>query len=169
MRRVAIANRMALLLRSSHDESIMPVDADDSTLAYRGTASPMVMALAASDDAGRAFSRSGRLRSVPVMPTWDETQSSAPMPNSRLLSAEGHVCPHTAYVRASQTTRTNLCLSVAESSGGTRITTSAACTTSSASGLGNSCEMSIPSPPGSQESGRRSDLRRDGASGRKSA
>ena len=36
----------------------------------------------------------------------DETQSSAPMPNSRLLSAEGHVCPHTAYVRelASQTT-----------------------------------------------------------------
>jgi hypothetical protein len=89
----------------------------------------------------------------------DETQSSAPMPNSRLLSAEGHVCPHTAYVRASQTTRTNLCLSAAESSGGTRITTSAACTTSSASGLGNSCEMSIPSPPGSQGSGRRSDLR----------
>jgi hypothetical protein len=65
----------------------------------------------------------------------DETHSSAPMPNSRLLSAEGHVCPHTAYVRASQTTRTNLCLSAAESSGAS-ITTSAACTTSSASGLG---------------------------------
>jgi hypothetical protein len=35
----------------------------------------------------------------------DETQSSAPMTNSRLLSAEGQVCPRTTYVRASQTTR----------------------------------------------------------------
>jgi hypothetical protein len=35
----------------------------------------------------------------------DETQSSAPPPNSRLLSADGYVCPHTTYVRelASQT------------------------------------------------------------------
>jgi hypothetical protein len=38
----------------------------------------------------------------------------------------------------------------------------AACTTSCASGLGNSCEMSIPSPPESQGSGRRSALRRRG-------
>jgi hypothetical protein len=36
-------------------------------------------------------------------PALDETQSSAPMPNSRLLSAERHVCPHTTDVRASQT------------------------------------------------------------------
>jgi hypothetical protein len=35
----------------------------------------------------------------------DETQLSAPMTNSRLLSAEGQVCPRTTYVRASQTTR----------------------------------------------------------------
>ncbi len=35
----------------------------------------------------------------------DETQSSAPPPTSRLLSADGRVCPHTTYVRelASQT------------------------------------------------------------------
>jgi hypothetical protein len=86
------------------------------------------------------------------------------MPNSRLLSAE--VCVSaTTYVRASRTTKTNLCLSAAESSDGTRITASAACTTSSASGLGNPCEMSIANPPESQGSGRRSDLRRDGASG----
>jgi hypothetical protein len=42
-------------------------------------------------------------------------------------------------------------------------------TTSSASGLGNSCEMSIPSQPEAQGLGRRSDLRPDGASGRISA
>jgi hypothetical protein len=36
----------------------------------------------------------------------DDKQASSPMPNSRLLYAEGHVCPHTTYVRelASQTT-----------------------------------------------------------------
>jgi len=37
----------------------------------------------------------------------DETHSSAPPPNSRLLSAEEQACPHTTYVRelASQTTK----------------------------------------------------------------
>ena len=42
-----------------------------------------------------------------LVDAWDETQSSAPPPNSRLLSAEEQACPHTTYVceLASQTTK----------------------------------------------------------------
>jgi hypothetical protein len=45
--------------------------------------------------------------SPPVAPGLDETQSSAPMPNSRLLSAEGTCVQTPHYVRelASQTTK----------------------------------------------------------------
>jgi hypothetical protein len=60
----------------------------------------------------RRFRKSGEasvLLDPEATPPTDETQSSAPMPNSRLLSTDGHVCPHPTYVRASQATQTNLC------------------------------------------------------------
>jgi hypothetical protein len=58
----------------------------------------------------RLFTPRGRVaaRQTPAsrqMLDLDETQSSAPMPNSRLLSADGHVHPHTADVRASRPLR----------------------------------------------------------------
>jgi hypothetical protein len=43
-----------------------------------------------------------RLRGEPTTLARDETQSSAPPPNSRLLSADGHVCPHTTYARKNE-------------------------------------------------------------------
>ena len=66
----------------------------------RGSATRQWASLPRSDAAGALAVNFGA-------PASTETQSSAPIPNSRLLSAEGHVCPHTTYVRelASQTTK----------------------------------------------------------------
>jgi hypothetical protein len=63
------------------------------------------------------------LASVPTVEprtlAWDETQASASPPNSRLPSADAHLCPHTTYVRglASQTAYSSG--TAAPSSGGT--------------------------------------------------